>query len=136
MILCAKWVRSSPFLQFKNSKRGRKNCPQLNLRTYVKFGHRPQMSCTCSDSLLDFKNKYSEVENLYKFNISKNSPEWPFLAFSKNNFNFTVFLLSAKKTICLFRAVFFIHRMCDQKSHRGEFLDILLYRKPYNIYEI
>ena len=56
--------------------------------------------------------------------ISKISPEWPFLAFSKNNFNFTVFQLSAKKTICLFRAVFLIHKMCDQKkSHRWDFLD-------------
>ena len=57
-----------------------------------------------------------------KITISKNSPEWRFWAFSKNNFNFTVFLLSAKKTNCLFRAVYFIHRMCDLKNpSRGVF---------------
>ena len=57
MILCAKWVRSSLFLHSKISKRRRKNCPQLNLRIYVKFDHRPRTSCTYSDFLLDFENK-------------------------------------------------------------------------------
>ena len=79
-----------------------------------------------SSLTLSHSNFYnSEVRNfplIEFYKISKNSPEWPFLAFSKNNFNFIAFLLSAKKTICLFRAVLFIHRMCDQKRpSRGVF---------------
>ena len=108
----------TPLLSFRLGDDGVKGPIQPYLQTSLKnFTTTPLLQARIKNLERFFMKNFINHKIL-----SKNSPEWPFLAFSKNNFNLTVFLLSAKKTICLFRAVFFIHRMCDSKKpSRGVF---------------
>ena len=56
-----------------------------------------------------------------KYSMSKNSPEWPFLAFSKNNFNFTVFLFLQRKQFVCFEPYFVFIECATKKAIERSF---------------